>query len=106
MCNKWKVKVIHHFKTHKGEPYEVIVQKRIQVDNVECYGLCEQPDKDGSFIKLAEKQSDDRLLETIIHEVCHSFFFDKSETSVDRFSKTCVTLLKKMGFQIKRKKCE
>ena len=96
---------IHHFKTHKNEYYSVEFTKfKRTKGQSELLGLCDPPDESGALIQLEERQTDGELFNSAIHESLHAFFFDKSETSVERCSNTIVTLLKKLGFQIVRKK--
>jgi hypothetical protein len=89
------VKVIHAFKTHKGEPYHVILQKKIVWKKNIVDGLCEY-DSEDCKIKICQKLVGQDLIETIIHEMAHAFFSQASETNVTRFARSVITLLKKM----------
>lgn len=106
MCNLQKMKVIHKFKTHRGHPYTVVWQKKITLKGQRCFGQCESPHQEGSLIKLEEGQDDYCLIDTILHEMAHAFFFEQSEKNVTRFTKSTLTLLKKMGLLIRIKENE
>lgn len=96
------MKVVHKFKTYKRTPYIVVLQKKVvKPDGTVCFGICDSPNKDGAFIRLENGQGDYRMIETIIHEMAHAFFFESCETNVSQFASSVMTLLKKMGLLVR-----
>lgn len=90
------MKVIYTFKTQKGYPYKVILQKGVTLDEDICYGICDAPRRKGASITLDSQQKKKRMAETVVHELVHAFFFDESEKCADLFAKAAVGLLKKL----------
>lgn len=99
-----KVKVIYTFRTKKGYPYKVILQKGVTLFGDACYGVCDKPSRKGAFIRLDEEQKKRRMAETVIHEMVHAFFFDESEECADSFAKATVDLLRKLKLLASEKK--
>lgn len=99
MCNNWKVKVIHRFKTHKRESYKVVLVKNLTDEGEPMLGLCDEPNPEEIvLLRLNQDMSDYQLMETIIHEMAHAHFWDKSETNVNRFAKATMSLLRRLGY--------
>lgn len=93
------MKVIYSFKTHKGNAYQVILKKNPTLHGQKCFGKCEPPNKKGSRIIIAERQDDEELVDSLIHELSHAFFCDASEPAVRKFSRTLVSLLEAFEFK-------
>jgi hypothetical protein len=90
------MKVIHHFKTHRGDTYKIVSQKRIRNGGYDCFGLCDPPDDEEAIIRISQGMSNYDLMGTIIHEMAHAFFYERSETNVTRFTQSVMTLLRRL----------
>lgn len=93
------MKAIHHFKTHKGQPYKVVLVKGLKENGEPMLGLCDEPsDEEVAFLRLNAEMCDYQLMETAIHELAHAFFWEASETNVNKFAKATMSLLRRLGY--------
>lgn len=96
------MKIIRKFKNHKGELYYMVLRKNPKLKKRALWGSCDPPDEDGAFIVIKEKLSDKDLFRTILHELVHGFYWDKSEVSINKLTSVFYTSLRKLGFKIHR----
>ena len=52
-------------------------------------GICQDPRDKNPNIFINPYLTDQSEMNTIIHELAHAFFWDKSERAVERFASTC-----------------
>lgn len=90
------------FKNTQGHKYEVIF-KRLP-SNCSYMGLCEDPEEDSPKIVIKQNLGDKSLLNTIIHEFAHAFFWDSSEKNVGTFANKVTKLLYEMGWRYEKSK--
>tara|TARA_B100002003_G_C14072875_1_gene516171 strand:+ start:521 stop:790 length:270 start_codon:yes stop_codon:yes gene_type:complete len=81
------------FKNSDGVEYELIWRKPHYTYNAD--GLCHSPDMDNPKILVDPKLKKRRKLSTLIEEVTHAFFWDKSEKEVGKFSSVLAGLINK-----------
>jgi len=72
------------FRNSDGVEYELIWKKPHYTYNAD--GLCYSPEMDNPKILVDPKLKKRRKLSTLIEEVTHAFFWDKSEKEVRKFS--------------------
>ena len=88
------------FKDNKGHKYEVIF-KRLP-SNCSYMGLCEDPEEDAPQIVIKKNLGDKSLLNTIIHEFAHAFFWESTEGNVRTFANKVTKLLYEMGWRYEK----
>ena len=89
------------FKNTEGIEYTVKFKKPdgrrvkgILRHGVECLGVCWKPRMDGTAdIEIDPNRTDQTIFNTVIHEVTHAFFDDKTETETTKFANTLSRLL-------------
>ena len=84
------------FRTNKGVRYELLLRKPPKCYQAE--GLCYDPTEDNPKILINPNQSEKELLNTIVHEVAHAFFWNASEERVAKFANTISRLLYQQGW--------
>ena len=89
----------HKFKNSKGIEFEILFRKPDK-RNGECDGVCYKEDDDSKGkIFIRPGMSAKRELNTIIHEILHAFYWDKSEYDVDRCASVISNYLSKSGWR-------
>ena len=74
------------FKNSDGIEYELVWKKPHHTYNAD--GLCYSPELDNPKILVDPKLKKRRKLSTLIEEVTHAFFWDKSEREIYKFANT------------------
>tara|TARA_R100000808_G_C2093309_1_gene112913 strand:- start:111 stop:455 length:345 start_codon:yes stop_codon:yes gene_type:complete len=85
------------FLTNKRIRYELFLKKPPK-----CYkavGLCYDPIEENPKILVDPKLPEKELLNTIVHEVAHAFFWEASEENVTKFANTVARFLYKEGWR-------
>ena len=82
------------FKNSQGVGYEIIFRKPDKRHfGKDCDGICTDPSNKRPKIHINPHRTDQTQLNTLIHEVAHAFFWDKSETDITRFNLTSLILI-------------
>ena len=76
------------FKNGKGIEYEILFRKPDKKHFGEADGICTDPDAESPKIHINPYLTKQSELNTVIHEVAHAFFWDKSEKEVYKFANT------------------
>lgn len=88
------------FRNSEGAEYEVYFVKPNKAHYGEgTLGLCESPEFEHAKIYVSPYLSEKSELNTIIHEICHAFFWDKQEARVNKFANTVAGLLYREGWR-------
>jgi len=91
---------IFSFRNTKKVHYDVYIRKPNKLHYGEgVYGLCFDPEDENPHILINPRQSDRSMMNTCIHEVCHAFFWDKSEYDISRCASTLSNLIFKLGWR-------
>ena len=86
------------FRTYDGKVrYEVILKKPPKTYNA--VGLCFDPSEDDPKILVNPNQTERQLMNTMIHELAHAFFWDSSEENVTKFGNTVTRYLYSQGWR-------
>mgnify|MGYP003627824770 CR=1 FL=1 len=85
-------------KNAKNKQYEAYVRKAPK-EYKHCDGICEDPAEEDPRIYIKPDMTDRREMNTMIHEVCHAFFFDEPEYKVYRYANAVSNWLHKMGWR-------
>ena len=75
-----------YFKNTKGVEYEVIFRKPSERAYDGADGVCFGPDVEYPKIYINPYLTKQSELNTVIHEFCHAFFWDKPENDVFKFA--------------------
>lgn len=89
------------FRTNRGIRYELFLKKPPKCYQAE--GLCYDPSEDCPKILVNPNQSERQLMNTIVHEITHAFFWGASEERVTKFANTVERYLYKEGWVKKSK---
>ena len=82
------------FKNSQGVGYEIIFRKPDERHfGKDCDGICTDPSNKCPKIHINPHRTDQTQLNTLIHEVAHAFFWDKSEKEVRAYADTMSRLL-------------
>ena len=74
------------FTTPEGIEYEVIFRKPDKRTYDDADGVCYSPDEDKPKIYINPHLTKQSELNTAIHEFCHAFFWDKTESEVSKYA--------------------
>ena len=83
-------------RNSRGVRYELFLKKPPKCYQAE--GLCYDPSEDNPKILVNPKQTENELMNTIIHELAHAFFWRASEKRVTKFANTVTRFLRKEGW--------
>ena len=72
------------FRTDKRVRYELLLKKPHKCYKAE--GICYDPSEETPKIFVNPDQPDKEVLNTIIHEIAHAFFWDKKEYEIKKYS--------------------
>ena len=86
------------FKTTKGVEYKVLFRKPDARWFDDADGYCQDPNSENPKILVNPYLTDQSELNTIIHEIGHAFFWDKTEKEIAQFANTCSRILYERGF--------
>ena len=81
------------FKNSKGIEYGVFFRKPNERIHGYSDGVCEDPKYPEPKIEISPYLTKKTELNTSIHEICHAFFWDKSEAEVTKFANTVTKFL-------------
>jgi len=103
------MKIIHRFKNYEREETVVALKRWRSKANKELAGLYEPSiQEEDAVISISEdllgEGLDRELFSTALHECAHSYFNWASESRVREFESKVMTLIKKLGIEIKRTK--
>lgn len=88
------------FKNSEGAVYEVYFVKPNKAYYGDCtVGLCASPEQKNAKIYVSPYLTQKSELNTVIHEICHAFFWDKQEGRVNKFANTVAGLLYRQGWR-------
>jgi|TARA_Y100000593_G_scaffold94271_1_gene192576 Zn-dependent peptidase ImmA (M78 family) len=85
------------FKNADGVEYEIIFRKPDKRTNAGVHGLCYHPDDKKPRIYINPYLTNQSELNTIIHEIAHAFFWNKTEKEIAKFANTCSRFLYNKG---------
>ena len=85
------------FRTDRRIRYELLLKKPHKCYKAE--GICYDPSEDTPKIFINPDQSDKEVLNTIVHEIAHAFFWDKSEETITKFGNTVARCLSREGWK-------
>ena len=85
------------FRTDRRIRNELLLKKPHKCYKAE--GICYDPSEDTPKIFINPDQSDKEVLNTIVHEIAHAFFWDKSEETITKFGNTVARCLSKEGWK-------
>ncbi len=91
------------FTNTKGIEYEIIFRKPHKSYGEIVDGICIDPSEDDPKIYISPYLTKKTELNTCIHEICHAFFWDKSETDVARFADVCSNFLYQNGWRLPKR---
>lgn len=82
------------FKNTQGVEYEIIFRKPDERHFGEADGICADPNgSESPKIHIHPELTKYMELNTIVHEMTHAFFWDKSEKEVTKFANTVAKFL-------------
>ena len=81
------------FKNTEGTEYTVRFKKPDARKHGQCAGYCYYPRNGKAAIEVSPTESNQIIFNTVIHEVTHAFFDDKTETETTKFANTLSRLL-------------
>jgi len=91
------------FRTYDGKTrYEVFLKKPPKAYKAE--GLCFDPTEDSPKIMVNPNQTERQLMNTIVHEFAHAFFWNASEANVSKFGNIVTKYLYQQGWHKKSDK--
>jgi hypothetical protein len=86
------------FRTYNGKVrYEVLLKKPPKT--YKAVGLCFDPTEESPKIIVNPHQTERQLMNTIIHEFAHAFFWDSSEQNVTKFGNIVTRYLYSQGWK-------
>jgi len=89
-----------NFTTTNNIDYEIKFRKPDSRTFKGCDGVCYYPQNGEGKIYVNPYRSDQTILNTIIHETTHAYFWDKSERQVTAFANTISRILyNELGFR-------
>lgn len=87
------------FRNVQGIKYKVYFVKPNENYYGEVHGLCDNPEEENAKIYINPYLTQKSELNTIIHEMVHAFFWDKTEKEVYKFANTVTALLYRQGWR-------
>jgi hypothetical protein len=87
------------FRNSQGIRYEIHFRKPNTAHYGKADGICYDPDEDDPRIYINPYLTPKSELNTIVHELCHAFFWDKSEKEVYKFGNTVAAFLYRQGWR-------
>ena len=92
------------FKNLDDIEYKVLFRKPDSRWYGKADGVCQAPDEKNPNIFINPYLTDQSELNTIIHEIAHAYFWDKTEKDIFKFSNTCSRILYERGFAHNRER--
>ncbi len=87
------------FRNTDGIRYEVYFVKPHVGHYGDIHGLCDDPSEKNAKIYINPHLTQKSELNTMIHEMTHAFFWDKSEKEVHKFANAVTALLYRQGWR-------
>ena len=87
------------FRNVDGVRYEVYFVKPNKAYYGDVHGMCDDPEEKNAKIYINPYLSKKSELNTMIHEMTHAFFWDKSENEVYKFANAVTALLYRQGWR-------
>lgn len=91
------------FRNAQGIRYEIYFRKPNTAHYGKADGYCHDPEEDDPRIYINPYLTPKSELNTIIHELGHAFFWDKSEKEVYKFANTVAAFLYRQGWRKDKK---
>lgn len=91
------------FKNSKNIEYEVYFSKPNSKHYGDACGICFDPEEERPKIFISPFLTEKIELNTIVHEFCHAFFWDKPEKDVYKYANTVAAVLYKLGWRKNKK---
>ena len=89
------------FKNVEGVEYEVYFMKPHKAHGDDLHGLCIDPHEKNPKIYINPYLTKKSELNTVVHEICHAYFWDATEKEVTKFANTVAGVLYKEGWRKK-----
>lgn len=83
------------FRTNKNKEYRVITLHKFPKVYEDYRGLCDDPSEDRPCIYMLSYLKDKELIEIIVHEMTHAFFWNASEEKVTKFAEEVAEVIYK-----------
>lgn len=90
------------FEDGKGHKYKVLFKKL--PPRCSYMGLCEDPEDESPKIVINSKLKGKGLMNTLIHEFAHAFFWESTEKNVTIFANKITKILYQMGWRHEKTK--
>ena len=97
--SKKKQNFCYKFRNTRGVRYEVYFRKPNTAHFGKADGYCDDPEESAPRIYINPHLTPKSELNTIVHELCHAFFWDKSEKEVYKFANTAAAFLYRQGWR-------
>ena len=85
------------FRTDRRIRYELLLKKPHKCYKAE--GICYDPSEQEPKIFINPDQPEKEVLNTIVHEMAHAFFWNATEKTVTKFGDTVARLLYREGWR-------
>ena len=92
------------FRNANGIRYEVYFVKPNEAYYGDVHGLCDDPEEKDAKIYINPYLTQKSELNTIVHEMTHAFFWDKSETDIARYADVVRNFLYQNGWRLPKRK--
>lgn len=87
------------FRNAQGIRYEIHFRKPNRAHFGKADGYCDDPEESAPRIYINPHLTQKSELNTIVHELCHAFFWDKAEKDVYKFGNTAAAFLYRQGWR-------
>ena len=87
------------FRNAQGIRYEIHFRKPNTAHFGKADGYCDDPEETAPRIYINPHLTQKSELNTIVHELCHAFFWDKAEKEVYKFGNTVAAFLYRQGWR-------
>jgi len=94
-----KKNFVFKFRNLDGIRYEVYFVKPNTAYYGDVHGLCDDPEEKNAKIYINPYLTQKSELNTIIHEMSHAFFWDKTEKEVYAFANAVTAILYRQGWR-------
>lgn len=87
------------FRNVNGIRYEVYFVKPNEAYYGDIHGLCDDPEEKNAKIYINPYLTQKSELNTIIHELAHAFFWDKTEKEITKYANATTAFLYRQGWR-------
>jgi hypothetical protein len=94
-----KKNFVFKFRNVDGIRYEVYFVKPNSAYYGDVHGLCDDPEEKNAKIYINPYLTQKSELNTIVHEMTHAFFWDKTEKEVYAFANAATAILYRQGWR-------